>query len=156
MDGDIRSVTWEALEHVHIERNSDWYWALWIIALSVAVAAFFFGNFLLALLVLVSGGAVTVVSQIHPRTLQFAVTTRGVRVDHKIYPYSSLESYRLDDEDEEDPRLLLKSKKLFMPLLVLPLPEEYVDEIEELVGIRLPEEDLEEPFFNSVLEFFGF
>ena len=43
-----------------------------------------------------------------------------------------------------------------MPLLILPLPLDLQDEIEDIIAERLPEQHLEEPFAYKVLEFFGF
>ena len=65
-------------------------------------------------------------------------------------------SYYIDDDDPKGPQLLVKGERLIMPLIVIPLPEEEVDEIEDLIAMKLPEEHLEEPFFAKVLEFFGF
>jgi len=43
-----------------------------------------------------------------------------------------------------------------MPLLVIPLPAEYIDDIESILESRLPEDELEEPFLMKVFELFGF
>jgi hypothetical protein len=83
------------------------------------------------------------------------VTTRGIRIDNKLYPYSTLESYFITEEDEENPLLLVKSQRLLMPLMVIPLPEEYLDEVEELIAARLPEEPMEEPIIHKLMELVG-
>ena len=150
-----RAVTWEAPEHHHIEKSSDWFWIVGIISVTGALIAFFFGNFLFALLILVAGVSTSLVALRRPRIIPFAVTTRGVRIDDELYPYSSLESFYIDGENYPEVRLLLKSKKLHLPLLILPLPDEYVDDIDDLLSDRLPEEELEEPLFNVILEYLG-
>ncbi|MEZ4194956.1 MAG: hypothetical protein R3B53_00960 [Candidatus Paceibacterota bacterium] len=43
-----------------------------------------------------------------------------------------------------------------MPLLVIPLPPDNIDDIEDILKDRLPEEHLEEPLFVKILEIFGF
>ena len=149
------AITWEAPEHHHIEKGNDWYWALGIVAIAGAAAAFMFGNFLLTILVLVAACAMALLSVRPPAVIPFSVSTRGLRIGDTLYPYSTLESYAID-ESRGYSQLLVKSKRLYMPLLILPLPEEYVHDIDDLVGTRLPEEELEEPFIQTVLEFFGF
>lgn len=151
-----RAVTWEAPEHNHIEKSSDWFWALGIIALSGAVAAFFFGNFLLAVLILVGAFTMALVAVQKPKILAYSVSTRGIRVGEKIYPYSTLEAYFIDEENPQGPQLLIKSTHLYLPLIIMPIPVEYVDDIEDLLIDRLPEEELEEPLANKILEIFGF
>jgi len=43
-----------------------------------------------------------------------------------------------------------------MPLIVMPLPPEHIDEIEDILKERLEEEEITEPFLVKVLELFGF
>ena len=156
MDEVTQSVMWEAHEHTHFEKGGDWYWVLWILALGGAIASFFWGNFLFSILILVAAGAMTLLAAKQPEIVPFGVMTRGVRLGDKLYPYSNLESYYINEEDPEGPQLLLKSKKFHMPLLAMPIPEEYIDEIEMLLRDRLPEEELQEPLAHKILEIFGF
>jgi hypothetical protein len=151
-----RAITWEAPEHVHSEKTSDWYWALGIIALAGAGASIVFGNTLFGVVILL--GAITMVlfALREPKMMEFAVTLRGIKVGSELYPYSTLESFYIDEEDPAGPQLFVKSERLFMPLIIVPIPEEYVDEIDDMVSARLHEEHLEEPFSHKLLEFLGF
>jgi hypothetical protein len=152
----IRAVTWEAPEHHHIEKGNDWFWGLGIVAFAGIVAAVAFGNFLFGVLLLLAVSTMFAVALQKPQILHYGVMTRGIRVGESLYPYSSLESFHIDEENPRGPQLIVKSQRLFMSLIIMPVPEEYVDEIDELIGARLPEEELEEPFAHKLLEFFGF
>ena len=156
MEDVVRAVTWEAPEHYHTEKSNDWFWVVGIIAIASAIAAFFFGNFLFAILILVASVSLSLVALRHPKVIPFSVSTRGVSVDDTLYTYSSLDSYFIDEVNYSTPQLLLKTKKFYLPLVVLPLPDEYLHDIEDILSVRLPEEELEEPFINLLLEFFGF
>ncbi len=151
-----KGITWTALEHYHGTKGSDWIWALGILVVAGAGAAILLGNLLFGIFILIAGFVMATLATREPKTVSYAVTTRGLRIDDKLYPYSSLESFYINEEHPMGPELLVKSEKMFMPLLVLPLPEEEVDNIELIVADRLPEEYLEEPFFNKLLEVFGF
>ena len=156
MDDKIRSITWEAYPHHHIERSSDWFWILGIVTLAITIASIVLGNVLFGILIFIAG-LVSALQAMHPPQLvPFAVTSRGVQADDKIYPYATLESFYIDDEHRHGPQLFVKSERFFMPLIIIPLPEEYVDDIEDLVASRLPEEHLEEPFAHILLELVGF
>jgi len=152
----VRGINWEGYEHHHIEKGADWFWILGIITVAVTVAAVLLGNTLFAILLFIAGLVTALHARQVPKVIPFAITQRGIRIDEKIYPYSTLESFYIDEEDPMGPQMLVKSEKLFMPLLILPLPEEYIDEIEDLIASRLPEEHLEEPIATKLLEFFGF
>lgn len=155
-DETIRAVTWEAPEHHHIEKGGDWFWALGIITVAAVVAALFFGNTLFALLLGIAGLVLGLYANKEPRIIPYGVTMRGLRVGDSLFPYSTLKSFYIDDEDPRGPQLLARSEKTFMPLIVMPLPPEYVDDIEDILALKLPEEFLEEPFVNKLLEFLGF
>ncbi len=156
MEETARSVYWEAPEHNHIEKTGDWYWILGIVAIAGSIASIIFGNMLFGIVILL--GAVTMVITSHrtPRLIQFEVSQRGVRIEDTLYPYSTLDSFYLDEENHSGSQLIVKSKKLFAPLLILPIPEEYTDDIEDVIATRLREEHMEEPFSHKLLEFFGF
>lgn len=156
MAQDTRGVTWEALEHTHAEKKSDWFWALGIVTLGAALASILLGNTLLGIVIIISGITMGLLAAREPKVISYAVTTRGLRIDDVLFPYSTLHSFFLNDEEPTGPILLVRSEKMFMPLIIMPLPEEFIEEIEDIIESRLPEEHLEEPFINKLLEFFGF
>lgn len=156
MEDMLESIVWEAPEHHHEPKKEDWFWVCGIITIATTVAALLLNNTLLGILLLLGGITVALLAARPAKLVEFAVTNRGVRIDSKLYPYTTLESFCITEHPVTGPRLLLKSTKLLMPLLVLPLPEEYTNDIEDLVASRLPEEHLEEPLATKLLEFFGF
>ncbi len=156
MDEQLRGITWKAFEHHHIEKKSDWYWIAGILIASFSLASIFLGNILLGVAVAVGGTVLLIIASRKPRIIEYAVTARGIRVDNMLDPYTTLEAYFIDEEDPLGSQLLVRSSKLFMPLLILPLPEEYVDDVEDIIAQRLPEEHLEEPFLHKLMEFLGF
>lgn len=156
MPQEVSQVFWEAYEHMHGEKSADWFWVLGIVTIAVAVAAIVLGNALFGILVGIAGFVVGLAATRPARIVPYEVTTRGVRIEDVVYPYSTLETFYIDEQNTAGPQLLIRSKKLFMPLLILPIPTEYIDEVEHIVASRLPEEHLEEPFAHKVMEFFGF
>ena len=83
-------ITWEGPEHHHLEPSTDWYWFLGIGAITVAAIIFFFGNFLLAILVLIGALVIGLAAAKPTAIIPFSISTRGVRVGDRIYPYLSL------------------------------------------------------------------
>ncbi len=151
-----RAITWEAPEHPYNDKGGDWFLALAIVIVALAIAAILFGNTLFALLIGVAGGALAVSAAKKPSVIPFAITVRGVRIDDRLYPYSTLRFYHIDEDDENGPQLLIMSKKRFIPIMVLPLPAQYVDDVEDIMRDKLEEKFIEEPFFIKLLEKFGF
>ncbi len=156
MDGQLKAIEWEALEHSHSQKGSDWFWILGILTLSGTVASILLKNILLGIVILIGGSVMAILATREAKVVAYAVTQRGLRVNDVLYPYTTLESYFIEDDEVTEAQLLIKSSKLFMPLIIMPLPSEHIDDIEDIISERLPEEHLEEPFANKLLEFFGF
>ncbi len=156
MKDEPKGYVWEALEHSHTEKTQDWFWVLGILALALIIVFILFDNILLAIVIGLGALFIGLLANKPPRMIQFAVTTRGIRVDDTLYPYATLEAYHIDEEDPRGPILFIRSDRLFMPLIVMPLPEEYTDKIDDLLCTRLHEERLEEPLAHKLLDFFGF
>lgn len=150
------TISWEAFEHQHIEKTSDWYLALGIIAFVAAGVSVFFGNILFAIVIALGAAVMALVSMRQPSIILFAITPRGVRVDNRLHPYAALASFCIDEESPSGPQLILRSRGMLSPLLVIPLPSEAVEEIDDALAGRLPEEHLEESLSHRLLEFLGF
>lgn len=156
MNEEVRGIAWEAYEHHHIERKSDWFWGAGILIVASCIASILLGNTLLGILIATGGVVMLILAARPPKIVSYAVTQRGLRIDEKLYPYTTLEAFYIDEDYHFGPQLLVRSEKLFMPLLILPIPEEHSDIIEAIIAERLPEQHIEEPFSDKVLEFFGF
>lgn len=156
MEPKPRSITWEAPEHHHVEKGNDWFFALTIIIISIVIVAILFDNTLFALLLGLAGGAMGVSGAKKPSIIPFAVTVRGIKIDDRLYPFSTLQSYHIEEEDPRGPQLLIKSAKKIMPLMVMPIPTDHIDDIESILKEKLAEEELSEPLLVKILELFGF
>lgn len=154
--GAARSISWEAPEHHHVEKGNDWFFALSIIVVAIVIVALLLGNILFALLLGLAGGALGVAAAKRPNIVPYSVGVRGVKVEDRLYTFSTLDSYYIDEDHHSGPQLLVKSKERFSPLIVLPIPADHIDDIEEILKERLEEEELSEPFLMKVLESLGF
>lgn len=152
------AITWEAVEHHHAERGSDWYWALGIVAVSTALTALLFGNFLFALLIVVAAGTMALVAMREPKVVEFALTDRGIRADDVLYPFKSINAFWVDQTEEEGHVLFVDTARITNPDLIVPLGEavDPEDVREFLLAHDIPEVEMQEPVSHRLLEFFGF
>ncbi len=153
-----KKISWEAYNHIKIEKSADWYWIVSIIAIAGAVLSIYFNNLLLAVLILIGTFAIFIQNKIEPKMTDYEINRRGIMVGDTIYLYSSLESFFVIDEDGWDrDRLLLKSEKLFMPLITIPLGEDSnPDEIRDYLLEYLNEEQIEESLIEKIALVCGF
>lgn len=156
METTTHSLSWEAPEHTHYEKSHDWFWTLGILAVAASVTSIILNNALFGMVILLGAITVFITGNRKPRVIPFEISKRGVRIENDLYPFPTLESYSIDSENADGPQLILKSKKLFMMLLVIPLPENSIDAVERILNPRLKEEHLLEPLGHKILEYFGF
>lgn len=154
--GRLREISWDGPEHYHVDRSPDWFWMLGIVVLAFAVAMVIFGNVLFGIIILLAGGAVALLAMKGPRIITHSISVRGIRLGNDFYPYSKLSAYRIDEEHPRGAHLLIQASDMFTPLLTFPIPEDAIDEIEDIIATKLPEEHLEEPISHRLLEILGF
>ena len=149
-------IYFETLEHNHTKKNGDWYWIVGIISLSIIVSSALFENFTFAIVVLLATIALFFVSHRDPEVLKIGMDSKGVYVNTTHYPYDTLESFWVETTLGM-PRVIIKSRKALIPLIVIPISEEIdPDDIEFFLGYHLDQEKLEESLFQVILEYFGF
>lgn len=148
------TIVWSALEHEYEHKDPDWFWAIGIIAISIAVVSVISGNTLFALLVLLSAVILFMHAIKKPRMIQVEIHEQGILLDNTPFPYDILESFFII-EHKDKPRIILKSKKIFIPYIVVPLEEEKQTEIREYLLRHLPEQKLEIPLSHRIAEFIG-
>ncbi len=151
----MQPLSWTALEYEHRERSGDWFWILGIVALGGAILALIFGNALFAVFIVIGAVTLGLYALRHPRSVAFEINAQGVVVDTVLYPYKTLESFGIHEHLHE-PRLIIKSQKVVMPYLTLPLADVQPDAIRTALAGKLPEEDIPESLGEKVMEMLGF
>ena len=147
------SITWTAEEHRHLERGSDWYWALGIIAVSSAATAVLFNNILFALLIIIAAGMLGALASRPPTLANFTLGERGLSVNDTLYPYEEMFAFWVSDD--ENPTLLIDTPRWMTPDLVIPLAGVNPGAVRAFLRPRVPEIELHESFVYTVMEFFG-
>ncbi len=152
----MTQLSWQAPEYIHSPRTSDWYWTVGIITGALAVTSIIFGNYLLALLLIISVFALTLFSFREPLILSIEITDKGLRINKELHSYTTFSSFGIDEGIHGNPRLFLTSKKMLSPETILPLPEEGIDDIREALKNHLTETEVKENPARLILERLGF
>lgn len=150
-----RSLRWSAYEHEHIERGSDWFWALGIIAVCAALTSILFSNILFALVILIAAGTIALIARHPPELHEFEISEKGIHTGPTLHPYENIISFWVETEIGE-PTLLVDTIAFMAPNLVIPLGEADPDEIRTYLRERAEEIPMQEPLAHKILEILGF
>lgn len=150
-------VQWNAFEYERKHKTVDWFWALGIVAIAGAGAAFILGNILFGILIIIGSFTLALFANRHPDLIQFELNQRGVVIGDTLYPYNTLDSFWVNDTHKNaDPKLIIKSKKILMPYLIIPLANEDYQAIHDYINEYLKEEEHNESLSHKILELFGY
>ncbi|MEI6042155.1 MAG: hypothetical protein WCQ00_01135 [bacterium] len=157
-ENQIKSIAWEAYEHEHREKSKDWYWSLGILIVTASFLSIIFGNYLFGVLLLVIGVSMGIVGSRHPKYILFELNKMGIRIGNKLFPYATLESFWVQDNNEHDKtsHLLIKSRKSMVPLIVIPLNGVETEDVRDFLLYNLLEKEMEESLSQLILESLGF
>lgn len=148
-------ISWNAPEHFHVPKNQDWYWAVGIITLAISAVAIILGNIITGIFVLVAAVALVIHASHPPRIIYHEINDRGIIAHDRFFPFLSLESFWIP-HDELPPKIILKSRKLMMPYIIIFIEEVDPEEIREIMLKYIAETEHNEHFIHKLLERLGF
>jgi len=148
-------ISWNAPEHFHITKSQDWYWAVGIITLSISAVLIILGNIITGIFVLVAAITLVIHASRPPRVIYHEINDRGILVHDNFFPFLSLESFWIP-HNELPPKIILKSRKLLMPYIIIFIEELDPEDIREIMLKYIAETEHREHFLHKVLEKLGF
>ncbi len=149
------ALQWSAYEHEHIERGSDWFLALGIVAVCAALTSILFHDVLFAILILLAATTLGMLANVPPEIVRFEISDRGVRVGDALHRFDEILSFWVEDERGTHPKLLVDTTKPMAPNLIIPIEEVDPHAVRLLLREYAEEVPMKEPFAHRLLEFFG-
>jgi len=149
---------WEGREYDHNPKDSDWYWALGIIAVAGTIAAVLFGNYLLALLIVIAASAFALHAAKQPPLHRFRLVEQGICIGDELYPFERMISFSVleDVEGEFPPMISIKTQSWLSPHLIIPLEGVDVDMIYAYFLQHVDEGEHPHTFSDLVAAWLGF
>lgn len=143
-------IRWHAFEHGHVERGSDWFIALGVAAISIALTSIIVGNTLFGILIIAAAIVWGLTAQTPRQLVEFEISERGIRAGEAFYRFESVVSFWVEEHESRPPLLLIDTTKFMTPNLAIPL--ENIDP--KLVRAYLLEHVDEVPMKESVAQKF--
>lgn len=136
-------VTWTAQEYVHLDKSPMWFVLFVIIVLGlISVDIFLLKSYTFSALVIVMAIAVIIYTRRPPRALTYALSAKqGLYVGERLYHFEEFKAFGLIKDGEHNSIMLIPTKR-FSPGVSVYFPEEAGEQIVDILGQRLPMEDL--------------
>ena len=147
--------SWEASEFVHHHKSPLWYMVLGIATLVLSGLAVWLGLWLEIGVFIVMAIAIMVYASKPPRTLLYELSSEGLHVDGRLYPFSYFRSFSVM-ADAEWHSIDLEPVKRLSPRVVVLFDTEDFDEIVGHLELHLPREDREPDVIERISRYVRF
>ena len=147
---------WNVVETPPAQKSVDWFWAVGIILLSLAVIAIVFGNPLFGVFLVVVLFVLFALTHKHPRTIRYVLTKDGLYELEQLYQFSKIKSFYIDESMYHVPTLVIEVERWLLPILGIPLQKEIApQDVRMYMRPHIMEKPIKEPLFHHLFEMFG-
>ena len=136
-------ITWTAQEYIHLDRSPLWFVGFIVAVLGlIALGIFVFQAWSFSVLIVVMAVALLVYIRRPPRTLTYALSpAQGLYVGERLYTFDEFKAFGLI-QDEGNYSIMLIPRKRFSPGVSVFFPDDAGERIVDILGQRLPMENL--------------
>ena len=144
------SLTWQASEYIHHEKQGAWFAALFGGALVLlAIAIFVVQSPTFAVLVIVMAIALGVFAVRPPRIISYQLSGYGITIDDKTFQFHDFRSFGIVQDGPLYSAILVPNKR-FGPAVNIYFPAENGEEIVDVLGEYLPMRHVELDFIDKL------
>ncbi len=151
-------IFWETYEFQYKKKTADWFWAVGIICVAIAIISTIYGDSLFALFILIAGGLSISTGNKRPKILEIRLNDKGLEIDSVLYPYQNIKTFWVEDNKNSIPKLILRIERFLNPIIVLPIETDYAEpsDIRNHLLNFVPEDRTPEPVSHKIMEYLGF
>lgn len=145
-------VTWTAQEYVHLDKSPTWFVIFIVVVLGlVSIDVFLLKSWTFSVLVIVMAVAVIIYTRRPPRAITYALSaTQGLYVGERLYHFDEFKAFGLIKDGDHNSIMLLPTKR-FSPGVSVYFPDEVGEKIVDVLGLRLPMEELKLDIIDIVV-----
>ncbi|MDB5168020.1 MAG: hypothetical protein JWO55_278 [Candidatus Saccharibacteria bacterium] len=139
---EMQPVRWQAQEYIQHDKGQLWFvvFAAAFVAL-MAIAVFVIQSVTFNILVPVMAVALFVYVNRPPRMIDYTLSRKGLYINDRLYPFSEFKGFGVIHDGKEYSVLLLPVKR-FKPGVSVYFPEVAGEAIVDMLGARLPMQEL--------------
>ena len=144
-------IRWSAPEYYTQTKGALWYvgFAVCVLGL-IALAIFFFHDYIFATLVAVMAFALFLYTNRPPRDVNYSISRKGIHVGDHLHEFSEFREFGLVSEAKENTISLIPRKR-WASSLTFHFPDEAGETIVDMLAARLPMKDIRQDTIDKLL-----
>ena len=149
------NISWSMPEYEDKYRSPDWFWALGIVAVTIAITSIIYSNYFFAILILISAGLLGFFAVKEPDMIEYTLDKKGLRIKDHIYLFENIKSFYV--QKEHKPTLFIKTTRFYIPIISMPIEINLTDKIKEkFLENKIKEEEMKEHVSEKIMDSLGF
>ena len=144
-------VHWQAKEYIAPEKNAMWYILLGVVVIGViALDILFLKSYTVSALFVAIAVAIVVMSVRPPRDIDYTLSDKGIHIGGQLYSLADYRAFGVLHDGKENSIMLIPVKR-FRPGLSVYFPVEQGEQIVDILGQKLPMEELRLDFVDKIV-----
>lgn len=145
------AIRWRAKEFISPDKNVGWYIGLSVVVVAVLLLDIFVMKAWTVSAVFIAIALALIVMSVRPpREIEYTLGDKGIHVDGQLYNFEDYRSFGVMHDGKENSIQLIPVKR-FRPGLSVYFPVDLGEQIVELLGEKLPMQELEPDFVDKIV-----
>ena len=144
-------VSWEADEYLQRSKGALWYVGFAMVVLGLVVLSVVLKWWTFTALIVLSAVASLIYAVRPPRKLRYSLSDEGLTEGDRVYKYEEFKNFGVMQEDGKF-AIVLTPRKRFSPRVTVFFPQESGEEIVDVLGVRLPMEEVKMDFLDKIIK----
>jgi len=140
-------------------KSRDFISVLWIFAVATSLIIYIFSESVISAFVIIAAAAALsahFATQEEKERYSYTLTTKGLRVNNILFPFSSMKRYKIMKDENGKEVLAIDLISILTPDMVIPLDGVDVDDIDFFMSQFVKEdEDMPMPWTHSIAKIIG-
>ena len=151
-------IFWQTYAFQYKKKTADWFWAVGIICLAIAIISTIYGDPLFALFIIMVGGLLIMTGNKKPDVLEIKLNDKGIEINSILYPFQNIKTFWVEDNKNSFPKLILRIERVINPMMILPIETDYIEPntIRDHLLNFVPEDKAIEPISHKIMDYLGF
>lgn len=142
---------WQATEYIHHEKDGVWFIAFGaIVVVLMAISVLVLQSITFSVLIPVMAVALIVYTRRPPRLIDYTLSLKGLFINDQLYPFTDFKGFGVIRDGREFSIMLIPVKRFRLGVSVY-FPEEAGEAIVDILGTRLPMQEMHLDLFDRII-----
>ncbi|MBR2753969.1 hypothetical protein IKD82_02300 [Candidatus Saccharibacteria bacterium] len=148
----LKDVSWEAEEYIVRDRDGWWYVGLAVVGIALCVLSIVLKWWTFLILVILSIIMILISTFRPPRKIQYLLNKEGLTEGGRLHKYEDYKAFGILKEDSHFSAILIPKKRFGLSVKVY-FPGDNGEAIVDMLGSRLPMEEIKLDFLDKIVNF---